>query len=350
MPSLSSLYGKALVRPLQDRVRRSGAVSGLPAERHRVEGIAGAPDQVRGFQGLMRRPDVDVMPSGYVHTLVFPLGVSVLARPDFPLPLPGMIHLRNEIRHLRPIGLDERLTATAWVENLRGHRTGTQVDVVVEVEASGVPVWHGTSTYLAKGIQLALPETDPVSDPTSEPRQEAVPPPDYPTSVWALPEDVGRRYAEVSGDYNPIHLSRLTARAMGMKRPIAHGMYLASRMVADFGPGEESAFIWSADFHSPVSLPAQVALAPLTGGDNDGGGGREARSSPGIRVGVVRISPAGFSRCRPRGRGMMARWFAKVEGPLGIGRHFPRDVLQACEWGLLPVQTPVGQLPLAAST
>src|SRR6266487_1403229 len=50
-----------------------------------------------------------------------------------------------------------------------------------------------------------------------------------PHVVWELPADLGRRYAAVSGDRNPIHLYRLTAWLFGFRRPIAHGMWAAAR-------------------------------------------------------------------------------------------------------------------------
>ena len=43
--------------------------------------------------------------------------------------------------------------------------------------------------------------------------------------VWKLPGDLGRKYAAVSGDHNPIHLYPLTAKALGFPRQIAHGMW-----------------------------------------------------------------------------------------------------------------------------
>lgn len=45
-----------------------------------------------------------------------------------------------------------------------------------------------------------------------------------PTALWQLGVDTGRAYASVSGDFNPIHLSVLSAKALGMRRSIAHGM------------------------------------------------------------------------------------------------------------------------------
>ena len=52
--------------------------------------------------------------------------------------------------------------------------------------------------------------------------------------VWKLPGNLGREYAAVSGDHNPIHLYPLSAKAFGFKRQIAHGMWTKARSVAAF--------------------------------------------------------------------------------------------------------------------
>lgn len=258
-PRLTALYGTAVAGSVRARMGGGMRQTKLPTDRHRVEGVTANGDHVRAFQELMRQPATEFLPSGYIHVLAFPVAMSVLARPDFPLPLLGMIHLRNEVEHLRPATVKETLAVTASVENLQRHRSGTQVETVVLVEDDQGPLWRGRSTYLAKGILLgdARAGSAETEAATARPNQ---PVPDYPTAVWQLGADTGRRYAAVSGDYNPIHLSGFSARLLGMKRPIAHGMYLASRMVAEVGPGEMTPFRWSVDFHAPVSLPSQVAL------------------------------------------------------------------------------------------
>ncbi|BAS18070.1 maoc domain protein dehydratase [Arthrobacter sp. Hiyo8] len=92
----------------------------------------------------------------------------------------------------------------------------------------------------------------------------AAAPPEFrapaPTAVWQLGVDTGRLYAAVSGDFNPIHLSLLSAKALGLPRSIAHGMYLASRALADVGSVKSEAFRWDVNFEAPVFLPARVAL------------------------------------------------------------------------------------------
>ena len=77
---------------------------------------------------------------------------------------------------------------------------------------------------------------------------------------WRLGADEGRRYAAVSGDRNPIHLSVPTARALGQPRPVAHGMDTAARALALVGAARGDAFTWSVGFASPVRLPGSVAV------------------------------------------------------------------------------------------
>jgi acyl dehydratase len=167
-----------------------------------------------------------------------------------------MIHLRNVVEQRGPVRFTEPLDITARAEALRAHRSGTQLDVVAEVRASGEDTvrWRGVSTYLAKGV--FLPGIDKAS--------AAVGPEDFkapdPTAVWQLGVDAGRAYAAVSGDFNPIHLSVLSAKALGLRRSIAHGMYLASRALADVGAAKGDSFRWDVSFEAPVFLPARVAL------------------------------------------------------------------------------------------
>ena len=187
----------------------------------------------------------------------FPLAMSVMNRDDFPLPLLGMIHLRQPGGALaRRSGSLKPLDIAAWAENLRGHRAGTQLDIVAEVRrAGGGDIrWSGVSTYLAKGV--FLPGIDKPSAPVA-PQDFTAP---DPTALWQLGVDTGRAYAAVSGDFNPIHLSVLSAKALGMRRSIAHGMYLASRALADVGAVKGDSFRWDVAFEAPVFLPARVAL------------------------------------------------------------------------------------------
>ena len=78
--------------------------------------------------------------------------------------------------------------------------------------------------------------------------------------TWRLAADTGRRYAAVSGDHNPIHLYPLTARALGFKRQIAHGMWSLARCVGALENRLPDAVTVEAAFKNPIFLPGKVAF------------------------------------------------------------------------------------------
>ena len=267
MPSLSKLYVNAAAQAARRRVMGTHAGSTLPTTGHEVRGVGADVGNLTAYQHLIGLTARDTLPAGYLHALSFPLAISVMNRDDFPLPLLGMIHLSNHVEQRSPVLFTELLDIEARVENLRGHRAGTQLDVVAEVRGAGTPDvrWTGRSTYLAKGV--FLPGID---KPSPNNGHADFTPPD-PTAVWHLGVDTGRAYAAVSGDFNPIHLSVLSAKALGMRRSMAHGMYLASRALADVGPVKGETFAWDVTFEAPVFLPGRVALEIST--DQTPGGG-----------------------------------------------------------------------------
>lgn len=292
VPSLGGLYARAaagaagdlLPRALADRVpgRLSGRLPGrpagsrrgtgdapleLPAVAHVVEDVVVDPAGHEAFcravgAPLREGPGGTEAFSGHLHALAFPVAMSVLTRPDFPLPVLGMVHLANEVEHLRAAAVGEHLTVTATAERLRPHRSGAQVDVVARLaRRDGETVWTGRSTYLARDVRVPGAADD-------APRAEFVPP--APTGHWRLAAGTGRDYAAVSGDWNPIHLSGPSARALGMKGAIAHGMYSASRALAEVGVPPGTPFRWTVEFAAPVLLPGTVAVAITDDGRGPG--------------------------------------------------------------------------------
>lgn len=267
MPSLSKLYVNAAATAARRRILGSPAASVLPAASHEVREVRPDVENLTAYQHLLGETASDVLPAGFIHALAFPVAMSVMNRDDFPLPLLGMIHLRNVIEYRRPVRFTEALDIVARAETLRAHRAGTQLDIVAEVRASGEGdvCWSGVSTYLARGV--FLPGIDKASAAAA---QQAFSAPD-PTALWQLGVDTGRAYAAVSGDFNPIHLSVLSAKALGLRRSIAHGMYLASRALADVGAVKGDAFRWDVGFEAPVFLPSRLALAISTAESGEGG-------------------------------------------------------------------------------
>jgi hypothetical protein len=266
LPSLTRLYAGAAAAAARLMISKRDGARRLPRARHRVAAVRPELERLTAYQHLIGEPARDVLPAGYLHTLAFPVAMSVMAREDFPLPLLGMVHVRNHVEYRVPVTYEEELEITAWTENLAGHRAGTLVDVVAEVSRAGggEPVWRGVSTNIAKGV--FLPGVD--KSLANGAREDFHAP--APTALWRLGSETGREYAMVSGDFNPIHLSSLSAKALGMRRSIAHGMYSASRALAEVGAQKGDAFVWDVKFEAPVFLPARVSVNISDAVDADG--------------------------------------------------------------------------------
>ncbi|MFC8192956.1 MaoC/PaaZ C-terminal domain-containing protein [Cellulomonas sp. NPDC057328] len=263
VPGLGGLYGRAAAGAARLALRGgSRRVSApLPDVVHAVDGVRVDAAHLTAYQRLLGEPGTDALPAGYVHVLAFPVATALMVRDDFPLPLLGMVHLANRVEQRRPLLLGDVLAVRAHAEGMRPHARGTQVDLVVEVRGGAGDAgrgddvaWRGVSTYLAPGLRLTGAGTEEPAE-----RPTFVPP--APTGTWRLDAGTGRRYGAVSGDRNPIHLSALSARPFGFPRAIAHGMYTASRLLADVGAVRGEAFAWSVEFVKPVLLPGTVAVS-----------------------------------------------------------------------------------------
>ena len=278
---LPALRRSPLGRVLPPSLRSSDDSRGtdaleLPRVAHVVDGLSADAEWHEKFCRVVHANPRPLGPgsaetavfSGALHSIAFPVAMSVLTRKDFPLPVLGMVHLSNTVHHLADVAVGEPVTATAWTENLRPHRSGTVLDAVVTLtREDGTVAWAGRSVYLAKGVHTATAGEQPGPGEGAAAHHAPFEAP-QPTGQWSLGAGTGREYAAVSGDYNPIHLSDPSARALGMKGAIAHGMYTASRALALTGVPAGVPFSWSVEFATPVRLPATVAVAV----DDDGRG------------------------------------------------------------------------------
>lgn len=244
-PSLAATFVKAVFTG-----RGKSGHGPLPDATLELADLTVERDHLATYQRVCGWGVGDALPHTYPHVLGFPLQASLMARGDFPLPLAGLVHVENVITVHRRLTADDMLTIAVHAESLRAHPKGMVVDLVTEVDSDGARVWDGRSTYLARGRSNPdVAASEPVRMPTGTP-----------AARWRLPGDLGRTYASVSGDVNPIHLYPLTAKALGFPRAIAHGMWTYARTLAALGPavdGPSTSHVW---FRKPVLLPGAVEL------------------------------------------------------------------------------------------
>jgi hypothetical protein len=190
------------------------------------------------------------LPVTYPHLLAFPLHMAIMTDRGFPFPAVGTVHLENAITQHRPVSPDEPLQVTARPQHLRAHPRGSAFDIATEVRVAGELVWEETSTFLRRGPGGDTP-------PGPGPEFEEV---TASGIEWRLRADLGRRYAAVSGDHNPIHLYGLTAKAFGFPRQIAHGMWSKARCLAALDGRLPDAVRVEVAFKKPILLPGTVAF------------------------------------------------------------------------------------------
>ncbi|MFJ9179086.1 MaoC family dehydratase [Streptomyces sp. NPDC102360] len=249
-PSLLPLMLRGAVLSPFKRPRPGAPFAGT---RLTVPGLRIAQDHLTAYERVCgfatERPE---LPLTYPHVLGFPLAMRLMSERAFPLPLLGLVHTSIAITQQRDLSPTDTYELLVHVKELQPHRRGTEAVVVTELHAQGdpEPVWQSTSTYLARHKTSA-------PAPSEAPQEPAEPLPEL--ADWRLPDDLGRRYAAVSGDRNPIHLHPLTARLFGFPRAIAHGMWTVARCLAEHkahGPVHVQA-----RFKAPVLLPGEVVFA-----------------------------------------------------------------------------------------
>lgn len=259
-PSLPATFAKGVATGLG----RPGAGGTLPGHRLVLTGVEQDVRRLADYCDLTGGVLADTVPATWLHVLTFPLQASLMADRGFPFPMLGMVHVANSMTQHRPVRVDEGLALSSWAENLAPHRRGHTVDLVGEARVGEEVVWEGRSTYLAKGKGGGSGRgggEQPVADAregSADRAEHAIP--ERELATWRLPADLGRRYAAVAGDANPIHLSALSARAFGFPRAIAHGMWTHARALAAVQPRLPRAFRADVRFGKPVLLPSTVVL------------------------------------------------------------------------------------------
>jgi acyl dehydratase len=200
----------------------------------------------------------DELPATYLHIVAFPLHLALMSDGRFPFGAVGLVHVSNRIVQHRPVRFDERVSMHVRATALEDNPRGRAFTIVSEARVAGEVVLTDESTILRRESK----------DGARGPKRDAPPEPPPASAHWRLPGDLGRRYAAVSGDRNPIHMHDVPAKLLGFPRTIAHGMWTKARCLAALESRLPRAFAVEARFRKPVLLPSTVTFGAA---DDDAG-------------------------------------------------------------------------------
>jgi len=247
LPAQALLYARVL-----SGVIKRGRATQLPALRLVRPAAPLEPAAIERYARVCGFIPEHGVPLTFPHLLAFPLHLLMLTDPAFPWPALGLVHLANHVRLRRPLAYNEVLRVEVEFGALLRHDKGQAFVMHTRLYRRGEAVWDGDSVYLKRG---AAALGDPLAP--LEIERDAL----QRVARWQLPAQLGRDYAHASGDYNPIHLTTLSAKAFGFPRAIAHGMWALARATSALQPPTQLAeAVISAEFKLPMRLPGEASL------------------------------------------------------------------------------------------
>ncbi len=257
-PSMGQVFSKALLLSLS---KRQGRLTDKEVHGMRVsmDRIPPEPERIKAFRRVCHEPrDQTVLPGIYLETLFVGMLGKLITSPFFPISPMGLIHTRQSLVQHRPVNETEILDAQCGLKRMTKDDRGITLECFLEVRSGNELVWEGVATFLSRRRTKG-----------SGKKKKQTPPPLPVKEIFNLAEDTGRAYARASNDYNPHHLYGFSARLLGFRSPIAHGMYTLARSLAAIRSKITFEFpmIVEAGFKLPVYLPARVALGYETFGN-----------------------------------------------------------------------------------
>ena len=222
VPALAPIYRRLLAQ----RGQRLKHGERLPALSVRWPYAKVGTERLGAYLALSGFPQDSAVPITYPHILSGWQQMALMALPQFPLCPLGSVHMREHIVQQRPVGLNEILDSVVQVGGQRVAKKGLEFDLVTRMESDGKRVWESISTYLVRG---KFGEEEPKAEMAHLPPLEL---PEHEVS-WRVPRNMGWRYARVSKDFNPIHLSQIMARLFGFPRALVHGFWTAGRCLPE---------------------------------------------------------------------------------------------------------------------
>ncbi|MFN2388499.1 MAG: MaoC family dehydratase N-terminal domain-containing protein, partial [Actinomycetota bacterium] len=136
--------------------------------------------------------------------------------PDLGADLLRLVHGAEEHVLHKPIRVGDVLTVTTSLESVDRKETGETFTVkATETDPAGEVLAEVRGTMFIRGSATGRPAPSAQADPERTFVYE---------ETTKVDEDQTHRYAEASGDHNPIHIDEATARMAGLPGIILHGM------------------------------------------------------------------------------------------------------------------------------
>lgn len=227
-----------LNRELLGKIYRS--TKPLVVEAERIAAYADATNTQNPAYVDTASPGGGVAPPIYGVVASFETLVETILDPELGITLPRLLHSEQIMRFLQLLRVGDAVTSEARIAAFWDRRGGEQVDLDVALKRGDSVLYQATIGLFVRADTEEEAARRRRDHPTTPPRP-ALPRPArgapllLETTVEVAP-DQSLRYAEASGDHNPLHKDDAFARAAGLPGRILHGlctMAMAQHAIVD---------------------------------------------------------------------------------------------------------------------
>src|ERR1700758_4078158 len=122
----------AFVRAGLSASRRVRGTPVLPQWQTRVRALRADSGRLAAYNELCGYPESDELPMLFPQAMATPLFLSLMTRPGFPLPLLGLVHVRNLVEQSRPLKTGETFDMSMRLGEGREVKAGYEFDLITE--------------------------------------------------------------------------------------------------------------------------------------------------------------------------------------------------------------------------
>ena len=217
------------------------------------------------------------MAPALLHSMCFPVSLALLTDVRVPIQPLGTVVTSQAWDLSVPVPGEAELELTGRVAAMTRDKTGVSVIIECSLSRDGAVCYTECTSYLdksGKGEPAVVGQVPGLMERVPTLRQ------DFGTNGTGYLDvgqrsahcsvrfgtQTGKKWAHLTGDINPIHVSKASARAFGYRSVILHGAAIDAWAARELGISGERPCRGAAAFRAPVLLPAHLELVDLGGG------------------------------------------------------------------------------------
>ena len=117
------------------------------------------PSQLAAYRDICGFAESDTLPVTFPQVIAAAIQMHLLNQPGFPIPLIGLVHLRNRIEQQRPLKADESFAVNVRIDGEGSQQSdkGLEFDIVTTFSLGDEQLWECAATVLHRAIRLRFP-------------------------------------------------------------------------------------------------------------------------------------------------------------------------------------------------